>query len=471
MGRKTQLLGYGVFNPDSLYRVRILCHATVHPDWCRQLTTICSKNDNSNNKNTAGVSLIVRKKLQTALHLRQTLNLPSHDTDTYRLVNGEGDGLSGLAVDVLGGKVAVAMSSAAWCEIHRPMIEAALGDLLPEMDIVWKTTPSRLAQDGFIINRNHNNNSNNGDDDDNGGEARQENDGGDEEPRLVLVKENGIDYETFPFEDGQKTGVYCDQRINRAILADHCKGKRVLDLCCYHGGFSLNAMLHGQAAMCVAVDSSEPAIETAINNARRNGVTVLEDTHAVGGGGGDPSGDGEVTPLVGDHPRGIRFVHADIAQFMKAHLGEASKIGRAGASSATATPAGGVDNDEGNDEALFDVVVLDPPKLAPTLSGLDRACRKYGALNRDALKMVSPDGGLLLTCTCSAAMKQKDGGQYFLRMVQDAALAARRVVTLVSVHGAAPCHTQSPASYPAGAYLTAALFVVAPVEEGGEALP
>ena len=111
----------------------------------------------------------------------------------------------------------------------------------------------------------------------------------------------------------------------------------------------------------------------------------------------------------------------------------------------------------------FDVVVLDPPKLAPTVAGLDRATRKYTALNRDAIKLVSSSGGLLMTCTCSAAMKQKDGGQHFLRMVQDAALAAKRVVTLVSVHGAAPCHTQSPASYPAGSYLMAALFSVAPI--------
>ena len=107
---------------------------------------------------------------------------------------------------------------------------------------------------------------------------------------------------------------------------------------------------------------------------------------------------------------------------------------------------------------------IHPAKLAPSVSGLDRAKRKYHGLNRDALKLVDPvKGGLLLTCTCSAAMTQKDGGQYFLNMVQQAAIAAGRRVTLLQTSGAAPCHTASPASFPAGSYLMAALFYVSPL--------
>lgn len=89
---------------------------------------------------------------------------------------------------------------------------------------------------------------------------------------------------------------------------------------------------------------------------------------------------------------------------------------------------------------------------------------KYHGLNRDALKLIDTElGGLLMTCTCSAAMTQESGGQYFLNMVQQAALAAGRRITLLRVSGAAPCHTQSPASFPAGNYLTAAIFYVAPL--------
>ena len=67
-----------------------------------------------------------------------------------------------------------------------------------------------------------------------------------------------------------------------------------------------------------------------------------------------------------------------------------------------------------------------------------------------------------MTCTCSGAMTQKNGGQFFLETVKGAALAAGRQITLLRTNGAAPCHTQCPASFPAGAYLTAALFYVSP---------
>jgi 23S rRNA G2069 N7-methylase RlmK/C1962 C5-methylase RlmI len=91
---------------------------------------------------------------------------------------------------------------------------------------------------------------------------------------------------------------------------------------------------------------------------------------------------------------------------------------------------------------------------------LAKASRKYHSLNRDALKLIDDAGGLFMTCTCSAAMTQKEGGTYFLQTVQQASLAARREITLLRVSGAAPCHTQSPVSFPAGNYLTAAVFYV-----------
>jgi 23S rRNA G2069 N7-methylase RlmK/C1962 C5-methylase RlmI len=94
------------------------------------------------------------------------------------------------------------------------------------------------------------------------------------------------------------------------------------------------------------------------------------------------------------------------------------------------------------------------------MASLNKASKKYLSLNRDALKLMSDDGGLFMTCTCSSAMTQKDGGNFFLQTVQQASLAAKREVTLLQVSGAAPCHTQSPASFPAGNYLTAAIFYV-----------
>ena len=372
----TQLVGWGVYNPDSMYRIRILQHAIVDS----RLKT------STQGDQTLFMSLLLTTQMKKALKIRRGLGLPSATTDTYRLINGEGDGLSGLAVDIIGNTVAVIMSSAAWCQRHKPTILACLQDVLPEHELIWKTTPSRLRQDGMEVD-------NDGNEDDDLGAT---------EVVPVIGMENGIRYQTFPHLKGQKTGVYCDQRENRWNLAQLSKDKRVLDLCCYHGGFSLNAAYHG-ATSVVGVDSSSEAIAVCHENAALNGLEV-----------------------------NTEFVKSDIADFMKSC------------------------------SSKFDVVVLDPPKLAPSASGLAKASRKYHSLNRDALKLVHEEGGLFMTCTCSAAMTQEDGGKFFLQMVQQASLSAQREITLLRVSGASPCHTQSPVSFPAGNYLTAALFYVHP---------
>lgn len=241
----------------------------------------------------------------------------------------------------------------------------------------------------------------------------QHHEGDDSENRSsesILVTENGIKYETYPWDiTSQKTGFYCDQRENRAELAKYCRGKRVLDLCSFNGGFALAAVLLGDAVHATGVDSSPIAIESARKNTELNGLDRNQ----------------------------IQFIREDITQFMK-----------------TATLEG----------SEYDVIVLDPPKLAPSLSDLERASRKYHSLNRDAMKLINKEkGGILMTCTCSSAMTQKDGGQFFLQMIKEASLAAGRHITLLKTSGAAQCHTQCPASYPAGVYLTAALIHIHPL--------
>lgn len=376
--QNTQLVGWGVYNPESMYRIRILQHALLNPKM---------KNQIGDNSDVDFLESLLNSQFKKALKTRQALGLPSETTDTYRLVNGEGDCLSGLAVDIIANRVAVIMSSAAWCQVHQPIILKCLGDLLPNYELIWKTTQSRLRQDGMEISEQDNMD----------GSADNKDNG------PVIGMENGIKFQTFPHLPGQKTSVYCDQRENRWNLAQLCHGKNVLDLCCYHGGFSLNAANHG-ASTVVGVDSSQEAIDTCLANALLNN---LQDR--------------------------VQFTKSDISVYMKSC------------------------------NENFDVIVLDPPKLAPSASGLDKASRKYQSLNRDALKLISANGGLFMTCTCSAAMTQKDGGKFFLQMVQQASLGARREISLLRVSGAAPCHTQSPVSFPAGNYLTAALFYVHPI--------
>jgi 23S rRNA G2069 N7-methylase RlmK/C1962 C5-methylase RlmI len=402
-----KLIGYGFFNPISMYRVFIFCHQTSHPALFKSIKNVINENGGEIDTTEKALELVLRSKVNDAIRARNLQGLPSPSTDSYRLVNGEGDGLSGLALDIIGGSTAVIMASAAWCELYRETVMRVIDDVLKTdhpiyskaetpLELVWRNTPMRLKQDGYIL------------EEDSASDADTDTE---KESTPVVITENGIKYNTFPYDvTSQKTGFYCDQRDNRSNLAQFCKGKKVLDLCCYTGGFALNAMIHGGAASSVGVDSSQTAITAAEENRDLNGVSSS-----------------------------LSFVKADIGQYMK-------------------------EADESGDE--FDVIILDPPKLAPTIKQLDRASRKYHSLNRDAMKLINKkEGGLLLTCSCSGAMTQKNGGQFFLETIQGAALSAGRRITLLSTSGAAPCHTQDPASFPANAYLTAALFSVSPLED------
>lgn len=410
-----KLIGYGFFNPVSMYRVFIFCHQSAHPKLFQSIKAIIKEssiNSSSEIDTTEKVlELVLTSKINDAIRARVQQGLPSASTDSYRLVNGEGDGLAGLAIDILGGRVAVIMASAAWCELYRETIMKIVRTILQNehpiyskdqetpLDIVWRNTPMRLKQDGYIIPE------------ESSSESQTDSQSVENDTTPVVITENGIKYNTFPYDvSSQKTGFYCDQRENRFNLANFCAGKRVLDLCCYSGGFALNAMIHGGASSCVGVDSSQVAIAAAEENKELNNVSSS-----------------------------VSFVKMDIVPFMH----EAFESGKE-----------------------FDVIVLDPPKLAPTIAQLDRASRKYHSLNRDAMKLINQkEGGLLLTCSCSGAMTQKNGGQFFLETIQGAALAAKRRITLLSMSGAAPCHAQDPASFPANAYLAVALFSVSPVEE------
>jgi len=409
------LIGYGVWNPFSMYRVRMLCHQSSHPTLFHRVSSLVDPDITTTTTyqgHHPALESILETKIREAMGVRRALNLPSTETDSYRLMNGEGDGLSGLVVDVLGGKVAVIMSSALWCELNKDTILDILDKILHQdhsssyrqerLQLIWRNTPSRLIQDGIeqvpglqsLIMQNQG----------------QEESSSSSDDGSILVTENGIKYYTYPWDlSSQKTGFYCDQRENRADFAKFCRDKRVLDLCSFNGGFALSGALLGHATHATGVDSSPIAIEAARKNAELNGLDSSQ----------------------------IQFIREDITQFMKAAALNRSE---------------------------YDVIVLDPPKLAPSVGDLERASRKYHSLNRDAMKLINKErGGILMTCTCSSAMTQKDGGQYFLEIIKEASLAANRQITLLKTSGAAQCHTQCPASYPAGVYLTAAWIHVHPM--------
>ncbi|QQL49727.1 class I SAM-dependent rRNA methyltransferase [Mucilaginibacter ginkgonis] len=169
---------------------------------------------------------------------------------------------------------------------------------------------------------------------------------GNHPPEIVEVKENGITY-GINIAEGQKSGFYCDQRDNRHIVATHAKGKKLLDCFSYTGGFSLNALKNG-AAQVISVDSSALAIETLKKNISLNNLDDLRFT----------------------------AIQSDVNKQLRRFKEESE---------------------------TFDVIVLDPPKYAPSRSALDRASRAYKDLNRIAMLLLNK-GGLLATFSCSGAM-------------------------------------------------------------------
>ena len=341
---------------------------------------------------------LLTERLKSCISLRSSLGLgvasktsEAGHTDVFRLCNGEGDRMGGLVIDVLGRHIVI-QSSAVWCEVHKEAIVAAVQESLQQNGDKLFT-----PKDGWkILWRQA------------GSRLRQDGYLGEVEEGVVedtlereeekyIVSENGVLYYANPEEDGQKTGFYADQRENRRLIRSLARGKSVLDTFCYTGGFSVNAALNG-ASSVTCVDSSAPALDAARKNVELNGLADND----------------------------INVVKADAITFM---CDEA---------------------DKGNS---YDIVICDPPKLAPSRSTLPRAKGKYVKINTSALSLVN-DGGLLLTCTCSGAMTQQP--DIFLKMIQESAKNAGVEITVLSTTHAAPDHALH-ASYSEGKYLTAVL--------------
>jgi 23S rRNA (cytosine1962-C5)-methyltransferase len=210
-----------------------------------------------------------------------------------------------------------------------------------------------------------------------------------------IIREHGVRYRV-DVRHGQKTGFFCDQRENRRRLAQLCRDAAVLDLCCYTGGFSLCAAKLGGAREVTGVDLDEDAVAIARENAKLNQAR-------------------------------IDFVYADVFTYLRQMLAN---------------------------QRQFDVVVLDPPKLATYRTEVDDALRKYHDLNHLATQVVRP-GGILLTCSCSGLVSPPA----FTETVHHAAQHAGRGLQLFDQTGAAPDHPVMP-NCPESAYLKALWFRV-----------
>ncbi len=188
-------------------------------------------------------------------------------------------------------------------------------------------------------------------------------------PEKVEIVENGIQY-LVDFQNGQKTGFYLDQRKNRNILKEYAKEVRGLNCFCYTGGFTLNA-LQGGAASMISIDSSGEALAQAKLNAEKNGFADEK----------------------------VQWMEGDVFQELRKFR----------------------DRNE-----HFDLIVLDPPKFAATISQVEKASRAYKDINLLAFKLLNP-GGILFTFSCSGGVSP----ELFQKIVAGAAVDAGADVQIV----------------------------------------
>ncbi|WP_373697590.1 class I SAM-dependent rRNA methyltransferase [Porphyromonas loveana] len=288
------------------------------------------------------------ERLAAAFRLRQALGLIRYDDSVsrntvYRLVHGEGDGLPGLIVDVYGHTAVLQAHSVGMHRVRIELAQAIVAASSGSIRTVYYKSDSTLpfkagleSADGFLIAS---------------GQAEAEHENG-----LLFLPD---------WIKGQKTGFFIDQRENRSLLEKYAAGRRVLNMFCYSGGFSLYAM-RGGAAVVHSVDSSARAIHMLEKNMELNYA-------------GDSRHESQTTDA-------FRFL-------------------------------------DSMEAGAYDLIVLDPPAFAKHRKVLRNALIGYRKLNAVAIRKIAP-GGVLFTFSCSQAVSREE---FRLAVFTAAASAGRKV--------------------------------------------
>ena len=291
-----------------------------------------------------------RNRLAEAFRLRKALGLTGRaDNDIYRLVHGEGDRLPGLVIDIYG-RTAVMQAHSVGMHVSREAIAQALVEASEGLveNVYYKsetTLPFKAdlhQENGFLCGHDEGN----------------------------VAVENGLRFH-IDWLRGQKTGFFVDQRENRSLLEHYAAGRRVLNMFCYTGGFSVYA-LRGGAELVHSVDSSSKAIDLTNANVGLN------------------------------FPDEAR--HKAFAEDAFKFLGQA--------------------------DASYDLIVLDPPAFAKHRDALRNALKGYTRLNAAAFEQIRP-GGILFTFSCSQAVSKE---QFRLSVFTAAAQSGRYVRILHQLH-------------------------------------
>lgn len=322
--------GAGFFNPRSLIAIRLLVNGTLELD-----------------------GDFVYNRLKTALDYRKALGVERF----CRLCYGESDGLPGLIIDRYGDYLVVEMLSAGADKIKNEILDAIKRLLAPKAVLLKNTHPFRTLE---------------------GLQMYEENALG-EMPETTVIEENGLNYKVR-LALGQKTGWYFDQRENRAAMAPYFKGRKVLDLYTYLGGFAITAASSG-AQKVWAVDSSQSAVDLAEENAALNGFKEK-----------------------------IVFKKEDAERILSA----------AARKELPEQP---------------DFILLDPPNLVRSKKNLNQAAKLFTRLNAQALSAL-PEGGLLATSSCSHHISR----EIFAEILARAAASAGRKTILLELRSQAKDH-------------------------------
>jgi 23S rRNA (cytosine1962-C5)-methyltransferase len=294
------------------------------------------------------------KRMERALRLREAA-LPGERT--LRVVYGESDFLPGLVVDRYGDHLAVQVLTLGM-ELRQELLREALERVFAPRGVVRVADSPLRTLEGLPLERGI---------------------WWGEVPERVEVELEGFQVEADLLH-GQKTGLFLDQRLNRRVAESRAAGRRVLDLFCYQGEWSLHAA-RGGAASVLAVDSSEPALAAAARNLERNGVQERV---------------------------GLR--RGDVFEVLRG-------LERAG--------------------ERFGLVILDPPALVKSRKHLAAGARAYRELNRAAMALLEEEG-VLMTCSCSHHLDDT----LFRQVLLESARGAHRPFRVVEWRGESPDHPQ-----------------------------
>jgi 23S rRNA (cytosine1962-C5)-methyltransferase len=302
----------------------------------------------------------VQRKVKEALELRNIIaHNDTNPTDAYRLIYGEGDGFPGIVADRYGRFVVIKTYSSSVDELLEDVVWA-LGKELKLKGIAWRK------------------------------ERRLEPLWGELPPPEVTISENSLKFIANLYE-GQKTGLFLDQRENRQTVRGLSQEKTVLNLFSYNGGFSIYA-LAGGAKHVTSVDIAAAANKDAERNTGLNGF--LKSQHDT--------------------------VTADVFTLLDTYV-QAGKT--------------------------FDMVIVDPPSLAKDKTSRHTALRAYKKLNLQAMKCVKP-GGLLVSSSCTSQVSEPD----FKKTLAEAATEAKVIAQVIHEAGHALDHPV-PLHFPEGRYL------------------